>query len=100
MNYRLISCYLIKQIFRRTHEDNKDSLNILPADVVKILLEFLIPSDNMMIIESIRLFNFLRLTFQSPKIKNYLLEERDHKSFKYSYILKRDDEIFIRYSAA
>ena len=60
-------------------------------------MEYLIPSDNMMIILSIRLFHFLRLKFQSQKIKLYLIEERDDKSFRYSHILKRDDEIFIRY---
>ena len=53
-----------------------------------------------MIIDSIPLFRFLRLNHQSPKIKHYLLEERDGKSFRCSYISKRDDEIFIRYIAA
>ena len=27
MNHKFISCYLINFFFRRTHEDNKDSLN-------------------------------------------------------------------------
>ena len=67
MNYMFISCFSIKHIFRRTHEDNTDSLNILPDDVVKSLMEYLIPSDNMMIKLSIGLFHFLRLKFQFPK---------------------------------
>ena len=86
--------------FRRTHEDNKDSLNILPTDVDKILLEFLIPSDDTMIINSITLFHFLKLTYRSSKIINYLLEKIDHKIFRCVYVLKRDDEILIRYSAS
>ena len=49
MNYMFISCFSIKQIFRRTHKDNKDSLNILPDVVVKLLMEYLIPFDDMMI---------------------------------------------------
>ena len=53
-----------------------------------------------MITKSIRLFHYLRLYFQSPIIKNYLLEERDEEFLKYSSLLTRDDEIFIRYSAA
>ena len=32
-------------------------------------------------------------------MKNYLIEERDDKSFRCSYILKRDDETIIRYPA-
>ena len=99
MNYKFISCYSVKQNFRRTREDNKASLIFLPEDVVPIILKFLILSDDTMIVKSIRLFYFLRLNFQSPKFKNYLLEERDDKFFRYSYILKRDDEIFIRYIA-
>ena len=99
MNYKFISCYLIKTIFRRTHENNKDSLNILPTDMVKILLEFFIPSDDTMDNFSIGLFHYLRLNFQSPKFKQYLLTDRDDKLFKCSYLLKRDDEMFLRYSA-
>ena len=53
-----------------------------------------------MILLSIRLFYFLRLKFQSKKMKLYLIQERDDKFFHCSYILKRDDEMFIRYSAA
>ena len=68
--------------------------------MVKILLKFLIPSDDKTITKFIRLFHYLSLNFQSPKIENYLIEERDTKSFKCSYILKLDDEICIRYSAA
>ena len=51
-----------------------------------------------MITKSNGLFHYLSLDFQSPKIKNYLLKERDGKSFKCSYSLKRDVKIFIRYS--
>ena len=68
-NYKFTSCYLIKHILRRTHEENKDSLSILPVDVVKIILDYLIPSDDTLIIKSIRLFHYLRLDFQSPKFK-------------------------------
>ena len=100
MNYMFISCFSIKQFFRRTHEDNKDSLNIIPAIFVKSIIEYLIPSDDTMIKFSIKLFYYLRLQFQSPKIKLYLIQERDNKSFKCSSILNRDDEMFIRYSAA
>ena len=100
MNYMFISCFSIKQFFRRTHKDNKDSLNILPDVVVKLLMKYLIPFDGMMITISIGLFHFLRLKFQSPKIKLYLIEERDDKFFRCSYILNRDDEMFIYYSAA
>ena len=35
-----------------------------------------------MITKSNGLFHYLSLDFQSPKIKNYLLKERDGKSFK------------------
>ena len=100
MNYLFISCFSIKQIFRRTHEDNKDSLNIIPEDLVKSIIEYLIPSDDTMIQLSIRLFHFLRLKFQSKQINLFLIHERDEKFFRCSYILKRDDEMFIRYSAA
>ena len=68
--------------------------------MVKILLKFLIPSDDKMITKFIRLSHYLRLNFQSQKIENCLLEERDDKSFKCSYILILDDKMFIRYSAA
>ena len=63
MSYMCISCYSIKQSLRRTREDNKVSLNVLPDVVVKTPLEYLIPSDDMMNILSIRLFHFLRLEF-------------------------------------
>ena len=53
-----------------------------------------------MITKFIRLSHYLRLNFQSQKIENCLLEERDDKSFKCSYILILDDKMFIRYSAA
>ena len=46
-----------------------------PVDVVKNLLEFLIHSDDTMIIKSIRLFHCLRLYFQFPKLKVIYLQK-------------------------
>ena len=49
--------------FRRAHEEKKDYLSIIPVDVVKIILEYLIPSDDTLNIKSIRLFHYLILDF-------------------------------------
>ena len=68
--------------------------------MIKIILEYLIPTIDTMILKPIILFHYLRLDFQSPKFKQYLLTERDDKLFKCSYLLKRDDEMFLRYSAS
>ena len=67
--YKFTPFYLTKQIFRRTHEENKDSLSILPEDMIKIILEYLIPTIDTMILKPIILFHYLRLDFQSPKFK-------------------------------
>ena len=54
--------------FRRTQEDNKDSLNILPEVVVEILMEYLIPSDDKMDYFVNKIVSFLEINISIPKI--------------------------------
>ena len=54
--------------FRRTQEDNKDSLNILPEVVVEILIEYFIPSDDKMDYFVNKIVSFLEINISIPKI--------------------------------